>query len=204
MKRIDTLNVRPDLFGAGKAGFHDNADLPGQDATYLSPDWLNAIQEELCNLLELSGIAINPESKRQLFDLLITRKNLVNNLTTGGTDVALTAEAGKLFFNMFSGGASDFKIPNPIEPNKPWIIQMGTVTVPGIASGQPVTFRIAFPNACLYSNAGDEHGATSQLDVSGTYNTTKTGTVVVLASQGLTGGAWTYPSASVKWIAIGN
>lgn len=96
MQRIDTLNVREDLFGLGKAGFHDNADLPGQDATYLSPDWLNAVQEELCNVLELSGVVINPESKRQLFDLLITRKNLVNDLTTGGIDQVLTAEMGKI------------------------------------------------------------------------------------------------------------
>ena len=33
MNRIDTINARENMFGVGKSGFHDNADLPGQDAT---------------------------------------------------------------------------------------------------------------------------------------------------------------------------
>ncbi|WP_228260983.1 tail fiber protein [Acinetobacter johnsonii] len=76
MKRIDTINSRENMFGVGKNGFHDNADLPGQDATYVSPEWFNTVQEELCNLLELRGITLNPASKRQLYDLLTTQADL--------------------------------------------------------------------------------------------------------------------------------
>ena len=76
MKRIDSVNARPDENGLGKAGFNDNADLPGQDATYVTPGWFNTVQEELCNLLELRGISLNPESKRQLYDLLSTQTDL--------------------------------------------------------------------------------------------------------------------------------
>ena len=76
MKRIDTINARENMFGIGKSGFHDNADLPGQDATYVSPEWFNTVQEELCNLLELRGITLNPASKRQLYDLLTTQADL--------------------------------------------------------------------------------------------------------------------------------
>ena len=76
MKRIDTINARENMFGVGKSGFHDNADLPGQDATYVSPEWFNAVQEELCNLLELRGITLDPASKRQLYDLLTTQADL--------------------------------------------------------------------------------------------------------------------------------
>lgn len=76
MKRIDSVNARPDENGLGKAGFNDNADLPGQDATYVNPEWFNTVQEELCNLLELRGITLNPESKRQLYDLLTTQADL--------------------------------------------------------------------------------------------------------------------------------
>ena len=76
MKRIDSVNARPDENGQGKAGFHDNADLSGQDATYVTPDWFNTVQEELCNLLELNGIVLNPTSKRQLYDLLTTQADL--------------------------------------------------------------------------------------------------------------------------------
>ena len=76
MKRIDSVNARPDENGQGKAGFHDNADLSGQDATYVTPGWFNTVQEELCNLLELNGIVLDPTSKRQLYDLLTTQTDL--------------------------------------------------------------------------------------------------------------------------------
>ena len=70
MKRIDSVNARPDMFGVGKSGFHANDDVPGQDATYLTPDFLNTLQEEIANLLELRGITLDPEKRRQLFDAL--------------------------------------------------------------------------------------------------------------------------------------
>jgi hypothetical protein len=76
MKRIDSVNARPDVNGAGKAGFHDNSDLSGQDATYLTPDFLNTTQEELANLLELRGITLDPENRRQLFDALAGKDDL--------------------------------------------------------------------------------------------------------------------------------
>ncbi|MDC5354757.1 phage tail protein [Acinetobacter baumannii] len=76
MKRIDSANARPDANGTGKTGFHDNSDLSGQDATYLTPDFLNTIQEEMANLLELRGITLNPENRRQLFDALAGKDDL--------------------------------------------------------------------------------------------------------------------------------
>ena len=76
MKRIDSTNARPDQNGIGKTGFNDNADLPQQDATYLTPEWLNIIQEELCNLLELNGIPLNSASKQQLYQLLVTQSDI--------------------------------------------------------------------------------------------------------------------------------
>jgi len=97
MKRIDSINARPDVNGVGKTGFHDNADLSGQDATYVTPDWLNHIQEELCNLLEKNGIELDGELRDQLYQLLATQDDLlalataVQNLVdtkydkTGGT-----------------------------------------------------------------------------------------------------------------------
>lgn len=112
MKRIDSVNARPDENGLGKAGFNDNADLPGQDATYITPDWFNTVQEELCNLLELRGISLNPESKRQLYDLLSTQTDLealateiennfirkiqiIDNLTTNDATKPVSAKQAK-------------------------------------------------------------------------------------------------------------
>jgi len=106
------VNARPDENGLGKAGFNDNADLPGQDATYVTPGWFNTVQEELCNLLELRGITLDPASKRQLYDLLTTqadlealadeietnfiRKNqIVDNLTTNDSTKVASARTVK-------------------------------------------------------------------------------------------------------------
>lgn len=77
MKRIDSSNARPNANGTGKTGFHDNADLPQQDATYVTPDWLNVIQEELANIIELNGQTLNPNSRRQLYDILATEEGLL-------------------------------------------------------------------------------------------------------------------------------
>ncbi|MEF9958301.1 MAG: hypothetical protein RR767_14050, partial [Acinetobacter sp.] len=77
MLRINSTNARPDVNGTGKHGFHSNEDLPGQDATYLTPTWLNAIQEELSNLLELHGIQLDPNDNTQLYGLLATDADLL-------------------------------------------------------------------------------------------------------------------------------
>ncbi|CAB1222504.1 hypothetical protein [Acinetobacter bouvetii] len=77
MKRIDSVNARADVNGTGKKGFHDNADLAGQDATYLTPGWLNAIQEELANLLEMNSKVLNANNNAQLYDLLATEESLL-------------------------------------------------------------------------------------------------------------------------------
>lgn len=81
MQRIDSINARPDENGTGKAGFNDNADLPGQDATYLTPVWLNALQEEICNLLEKRGISLDINNRQQLFDALAGKDDLQNLLS---------------------------------------------------------------------------------------------------------------------------
>lgn len=77
MQRIDSVNTRPDLNGLGKPGFHDNADLSGQDATYLTPTWLNTIQEEICNLIEKNGYTLNAASRQQLYDIIATNDSVI-------------------------------------------------------------------------------------------------------------------------------
>ena len=81
MKRIDSVNARPDVNGSGKKGFHDNGDLPGQDATYLTPSWLNTVQEELANAIEQSGLNLDPNDPSQLYKLFnLHNKALVQRI----------------------------------------------------------------------------------------------------------------------------
>ncbi|WEI18214.1 hypothetical protein PY247_18395 [Acinetobacter proteolyticus] len=91
MKRIDSVNARPNVNGAGKTGFHDNNDISGQDATYLTPDWLNHIQEELCALLEKNGRTLNAGQRDQLFQLLATEDDVL--ALAAATQQKIDAEA---------------------------------------------------------------------------------------------------------------
>ena len=70
MHRIDSATARQNLNGAGKNGFHDNADLPNQDATYLTPAWCNAVQEEVANVIEGFGGALDKLDNKQLLNIL--------------------------------------------------------------------------------------------------------------------------------------
>ena len=81
MKRIDSVNARDDVNGAGKKGFHDNADLSGQDATYITPNFMNIVQEELANAIEMSGFDLDPNDPAQLFKLFnLHNKALVQRI----------------------------------------------------------------------------------------------------------------------------
>ena len=70
MHRIDSATARHNLNGVGKNGFHDNADLPNQDATYLTPEWCNSIQEEVANVIEGFGGALDKLDNKQLLNIL--------------------------------------------------------------------------------------------------------------------------------------
>ncbi len=66
MHRIDSLNARANENGAGKNGFNDNTDISGMDSTYMTPEWCNAIQEELANVIAAAGIVLNKAQNNQL------------------------------------------------------------------------------------------------------------------------------------------
>ena len=65
MHRIDSATARQNLNGTGKNGFHDNADLPNQDATYLTPAWCNTVQEEVANVIEGLGTPLDKLDNKQ-------------------------------------------------------------------------------------------------------------------------------------------
>jgi len=66
MFRIDTDNAQPNQNGQGKSGFSDNKTISGMDATYLSPDFLNAVQEEIANVIEAEDIVLAKGTNNQL------------------------------------------------------------------------------------------------------------------------------------------
>ena len=65
MHRIDHATKDADLFGSGKDGFTEGT--PGTEATtVVTDDWLNGVQEEICNTVENAGIALVKGTRDQL------------------------------------------------------------------------------------------------------------------------------------------
>lgn len=71
MHRIDSATARQDANGPGKTGFHDNADLPNQDATYFTPEWANALQEEIAGVIEGLSLTLDKSDNGQLLAALV-------------------------------------------------------------------------------------------------------------------------------------
>ena len=66
MQRINSTNRAANKFGAGKDGFQGGSPATGVKATYVTPEWTNAVQEELARAIEGAGIALDAAKYDQL------------------------------------------------------------------------------------------------------------------------------------------
>lgn len=64
------LDVELNGNGTGKHGFQPGDPQTGREPTQVPYQWLNMLQEEIANLLEGCGVALNAAKKDQLLDLL--------------------------------------------------------------------------------------------------------------------------------------
>ncbi|VAG56133.1 pyocin knob domain-containing protein [Enterobacter hormaechei] len=71
MHRIDTPTAQVDKFGPGKNGFTNGDPATGRRATDLNSDMWDAVQEEICNVVEKSGLALNKDQHDQLHQAII-------------------------------------------------------------------------------------------------------------------------------------
>jgi hypothetical protein len=70
MKRIDTATRALNLFGAGKDGFKDGDLANGIVPTDFNAAWCNLLQEEVANVIEAAGIALDGSVRTQLLQAL--------------------------------------------------------------------------------------------------------------------------------------
>lgn len=89
MHRIDTSTKAVDLFGAGKHGFKNGNKAMGVAATAFEAAWPNAMQEELANVVELSGATLDSADNTQLASAIQSGK--LNAVVAGGATDAWTA-----------------------------------------------------------------------------------------------------------------
>ncbi|ENL1980031.1 hypothetical protein AB4V40_005203 [Salmonella enterica] len=66
MHRIDTSTAQKDKFGQGKNGFTNGDPATGRRATDLNSDMWDAVQEEVCTVIEAAGIQLSKGEHTQL------------------------------------------------------------------------------------------------------------------------------------------
>ncbi|OSK25412.1 putative tail fiber protein (GpH) [Escherichia coli M056] len=67
MHRIDTATAQVDKFGPGKNGFTNGDPSTGRRATDLNSDMWDAVQEEICRVIEGAGITLDKQTHEQLY-----------------------------------------------------------------------------------------------------------------------------------------
>ena len=67
MKRIDTKTAVLNMHGPNKPGFRDGDAINGIKPTYLNAAFMNALQEEIANAIEKSGMNLDPNDNSQLY-----------------------------------------------------------------------------------------------------------------------------------------
>ncbi|EME2117318.1 hypothetical protein VWS33_000355 [Cronobacter sakazakii] len=71
MHRIDTPTAQADKFGPGKNGFTNGDPATGRRATDLNSDMWDAVQEEICTVVEKAGLALNKDQHDQLHQAIV-------------------------------------------------------------------------------------------------------------------------------------
>ncbi|KAA6118660.1 hypothetical protein F3I20_21885 [Candidatus Pantoea gossypiicola] len=70
MHRIDTSTAQKDKFGQGKNGFTDGDPSTGRQSTDLNADMFDALQEEVCAVIEAANITLKKGELNQLLTAL--------------------------------------------------------------------------------------------------------------------------------------
>lgn len=87
MERITGSAVSVDLFGAGKDGFKNGDKANGIPATVVTAEFMNQVQEEIANVIELASITLDDGDRTQLFKAIknmISVSDIIARFTTTG------------------------------------------------------------------------------------------------------------------------
>lgn len=97
MHRIDTSTAQVDKFGAGKNGFTGGNPQTGELPTALDQDYFDAIQEEICTVIESSGQKLNKSLHNQLLQAVRALSNGVIGTTRNARMSVTSASASAVF-----------------------------------------------------------------------------------------------------------
>lgn len=135
----DAVNAIPTPAAVGDVvGYFSEGDPNiGQQATVVSADWLNAVQEELANVIEGAGVTLDKTVRTQLYTAIksLVKVPIQETFTSNGT-VAATTQT--VFIDCTSGNV--------------------TVTLPAASSGRRLKFvrKDTTSNVATISRAGSD------------------------------------------------
>lgn len=166
MHRIDTtsaVTTCPTPASAGTSGYFASAtDSQAAVATQMSPDWLNAVQEEICGVIEAAGLTLSKTSNAQLLAALKVLagqgQRIAVSIPDRGPNAGETLfDATMLDGETFPAGASSSVLRVTAAPTDDWTAcfyhdgtAVGTVTI--AAGATTGTFTVA---AAVEFAAGD-------------------------------------------------
>lgn len=99
MHRIDTSTAQKDKFGAGKDGFTLGDAQTGVPPTEVSADILDAMQEEICAVVEGSGLLLDKTNNRQL---LLAIKKIASSRYFSAGDPLPTYNIGPIWHDDYA------------------------------------------------------------------------------------------------------
>jgi len=192
MHRIDHVTAAPGgLFTEG----NPSGTVP---ATTVTADWLNALQEEIANVIDLAGDELDKEDNTQLAQAIAAliaasipevpaateeAQGLVELATDAevlaGTDAARAVTPATLLAGLLgaggTGGNDYVTIPFRDKTSgvrRSLIIQWVTATV-NASSSLAITLPVAFPTAGLFALGGDWGSAGQYVSINATPSTTQ-------------------------------
>lgn len=182
MQRVSGANFLANGNGTGKNAYQDYNPATGQAGTTPNASALNALQEEVANVIEMLGGTLDPSNNSQLYAAILGKiSSAIAAATTALFSGTLAANGALIFPNGF-------------------ILQWCVGTQTDGSGAAAVTFPIEFPTAC-YRAWATNAASGPPAAFHGTGIPTKTGVTVYSASAANVAAA-----AGVSFItwAVGN
>ncbi|EBW7491778.1 phage tail protein [Salmonella enterica subsp. enterica] len=184
MHRIDTPTAQKDKFGQGKNGFTNGDPATGRRATDLNSDMWDAVQEEVCTVIEAAGIQLSKGEHTQLHAAIgrLIDEQVKTRLekNQNGADIPnkplflQNVGLGETI-NLAAGALQKDQNGADIPDKKQFARTIGAVTSTTITLGESGWFKIAtvvMPQATstavikLYGGAGFNAGSPEQAAIS--------------------------------------
>lgn len=107
MRRISTATRVIDKFGAGKDGYTNGSVVGGVPATDLQAEVFDHVQEEIANVIEKTGTALDASKYTQLFDSIRKQsgvRNLVSFTAPGATNWTVPTDIYRIHARVWGAG----------------------------------------------------------------------------------------------------